>query len=548
MTPIVPLQEKLISDLAVLTPNQASIRFNGGATEALDLLNEVLRKSLSLTPELRTLLDGFIAQGCDFGAIYARVRKTWPYPYQDWDPSFGPPNLEDAFLGDITAVREMGDSINRRRTMAVTSDSIRDPHINVEPRRIWDLYAHRVVPYHCCIFETGVVSQWWAISHSWTDDMVKVDTPVNGHEWPVPLPKGMTLEAVRTELLNLGAQYVWLDVVCLRQSSSDAIMEMKRKKEWEVDVPAMGTVYLVGAFQVVWYMNGLGRPFEKTGWDGPRHWLNRAWTLQEIKYDSVIGGVPQGMTDPTKERSVDTGELFSKRLHLIGHLQTTLVSGRGIDMEGFMSTIEAMRNRFSTNPVDKIAGVAMLFGAGTIPLYREAMPEEDAWNLCVRHLQPSLIGKLLFSIPAPGDAGVLWRPSWRQLMAKESPRFAHRWSFPQVKEITNDGQAVYTGLWLAGRLTTGKMNSYSNRMEAVLQVKGVHGCEELKVLYSPHVEAAPEADYVLVGDQWAEGWVICLQEGPGGRRLRKVSIVAMGDEEANRVKAMGITTRRWVFA
>ena len=35
--------------------------------------------------------------------------------------------------------------------------------------------------------------------------------------WPVPIPVHTSLERVRIECLNLGAEYVWADVLCLRQ-------------------------------------------------------------------------------------------------------------------------------------------------------------------------------------------------------------------------------------------------------------------------------------------------------------------------------------------
>ena len=47
----------------------------------------------------------------------------------------------------------------------------------------------------------------------------KLITDVNAREWPVPLPHDVTLEDVRNQLLDLEAEFVWLDVLCLRQAS-----------------------------------------------------------------------------------------------------------------------------------------------------------------------------------------------------------------------------------------------------------------------------------------------------------------------------------------
>ncbi len=49
-------------------------------------------------------------------------------------------------------------------------------------------------------------------------DRQNVETPINGCEWPVPMPKGADLNHIRIEMLNIGAEYVWLDVLCLRQA------------------------------------------------------------------------------------------------------------------------------------------------------------------------------------------------------------------------------------------------------------------------------------------------------------------------------------------
>ncbi len=115
-------------------------------------------------------------------------------------------------------------------------------------------------------------------------------TSVNHKEWPVPLPAGIELESVRTELLNLCAEYSWLDVLCLRQErkSESSSEKEARLKEWSIDVPTIGNVYADAAHRVIRYMNGLGVAFRCDGWDDKRHWLNRAWTLQEIKNEKLL--------------------------------------------------------------------------------------------------------------------------------------------------------------------------------------------------------------------------------------------------------------------
>ncbi|KAK0499328.1 hypothetical protein EDD18DRAFT_1102696 [Armillaria luteobubalina] len=134
---------------------------------------------------------------------------------------------------------------------------------DVPPRRLWDLCANRVVPYWVAR------SHLWAISHAWVDekDCVDVMTPINGYEWPMLMPKDADLNLIQIEMkLNLGAQYVWLDVLCLRQEGGKN--EHLHLDEWKLDMPTIRAVYeqgvVYGSLCVVYYFNGLGRPLDLT--------------------------------------------------------------------------------------------------------------------------------------------------------------------------------------------------------------------------------------------------------------------------------------------
>ena len=74
--------------------------------------------------------------------------------------------------------------------------------------------------------------------------MMAIETPINQHSWPVrmPLPKDLNLDCdLRKEMLDFGAEYVWLDVICLRQQSEDNLEELK-EKEWKLDFPMIGNI------------------------------------------------------------------------------------------------------------------------------------------------------------------------------------------------------------------------------------------------------------------------------------------------------------------
>ncbi len=72
-------------------------------------------------------------------------------------------------------------------------------------------------------------------------DRINVWTPINDYQWPVPIPKGANLDLVCIEMLNLGLEYTWLDVLCLRQKGGPR--EDLHVKEWELDVPTIGAIY-----------------------------------------------------------------------------------------------------------------------------------------------------------------------------------------------------------------------------------------------------------------------------------------------------------------
>ncbi|KAK0477427.1 hypothetical protein IW261DRAFT_1338608, partial [Armillaria novae-zelandiae] len=82
-----------------------------------------------------------------------------------------------------------------------------------------------------------------------------VSTPINGHEWPVPVPEDAYLDLIRLELLNLGAEYVWLDILCLKQEGGTR--NDLRAEEWKLDKPAIGHIFRM-ATEVVCYFSELG--------------------------------------------------------------------------------------------------------------------------------------------------------------------------------------------------------------------------------------------------------------------------------------------------
>jgi len=356
--------------------------------ELLSALNS--STGLSLTMEdtnVRRGIEVLLGEyGHDFGTAYAWFKTASVLEKVSWGRNFKVckkirtlPNLDSYDESLTTRVRwGPGDYISSCR-INDTHERILNPEC-AEPRRLWDLYSNRVIPYDWHVREVvngdgyippphephlkeptdgdgddgdanmaRVVKPFVAISHSWTADMKPVLTTINRKQWHVPLPaeeKGpeATLNHIRMELLNtkvpnphdspycdgLLTMYVWLDILCLRQSSHNkdimdsnpdlasmwARLDEVRLEEWEMDVPTIGMIYTKAEY-VVCYMNGIGRPFKEDGWDDERHWVNRAWTMQEYvpkgnpKWDKVWGtkevfleplimGMPKGNTSFTK--------------------------------------------------------------------------------------------------------------------------------------------------------------------------------------------------------------------------------------------------------
>ncbi|KZT22396.1 hypothetical protein NEOLEDRAFT_1033430, partial [Neolentinus lepideus HHB14362 ss-1] len=323
-------------------------------------------------------------------------------------------------------------------------------------RRLWDLYAHRVVPYQFSqVAWTGTTpTKHYAISHSWTDTMSGefaqpgIDSPVNEHRWPVPLPRGVTLEAVRNELLNLevgpgevGAEYVWLDVVCLRQHG-DSRNEKVRLMEWRIDVPMIGRIYS-HALRVVRYYNGLGVAFQAFGWNNERHWLRRAWTVQEISTRTIQAGLPLSIANPLDVVCMDdpyNRRPLRDRLRSVMRLEHAIETGFSA-LQDILLLIQEMRPRQATRPVDKIVALCSLLRLTQIPMYSEDMDLEDVWALHIKYMPIRLQTAFLWLFDRTGLGKYKWRPSWEQLMTGGFAIVKH-WKIPDDNfnmQATDDG-------------------------------------------------------------------------------------------------------------
>ncbi|KIP03870.1 hypothetical protein PHLGIDRAFT_222771 [Phlebiopsis gigantea 11061_1 CR5-6] len=424
-TPVLPLQRIHVSSSAI--PASLADTAISDASELLAFLNKIFGTFVSLDPDLETFLMEWIAMGYDLGLIYGWLRPVWQ--------KLASRNL--VYVREIIHTHRLLDEDIRRPVDG--SDWGAFPwrlyahratmyNHKIPPRRVWDLYSNRVIPYHA-ILSFDIPENLWGVSHAWVlpQDRVNVWTSINGSEWPVPLPKGVDLESVRIELLNLGAEYVFLDVLCLRQGGV-ASMKTRRREEWKTDIATVGHVYRHHRYQTtVVYFNGLGRPFDihQDLLGSPMHWFNRAWTLQE----TVINWLPGGLHASLSTR--DHGQRFAMRMQ---DAQSALgiLSSKQPD---FADVVSAMQRRLGfahKKPYDRVAALACILPYPTRLMYDESWRKaETAWGALVESMSgEDRLTLLLFPraerIPfspekrSTGDAAhaPLWRPTWAQLMAE----------------------------------------------------------------------------------------------------------------------------------
>ncbi|KAK0449094.1 uncharacterized protein EV420DRAFT_1312947 [Desarmillaria tabescens] len=424
-----------------------------------------------------------------------------------------------------------------KRQRALKGNQIVNPKL--PPRRVWDLYSNRVVPYW--------VAQNWPkpISHAWMDEKDRIDmwTPINGKEWPVPIPKDADLHLIRIEMLNLGLEYTWLDVLCLRQIQKDGLREDLRVEEWRLDVPTIGYVY-DWAYQVVIYLSGLGQPLSLKEGDlnSDRSWFRRAWTVQEIgDEDRIIAGdTPDG---PLHAKPIDEDGNYKTDILTQFHMQWKSFSTQD---QGIFTALANMQERVSTNPVDKVAGLAFPLWPKTIPAYHESESLEDAWTALVNAMSSWMWVDFLFLYPAVGQGCKKWRPTWKQVMTDPLPK--NTLCFGKVKHDDEKNEDWYEGPCIEKGLVQGLDvgSAEGGDRHGELVVEDVHGMVHTFKIIATHQCLVPEGLYTLRGSSyhWVSEQYWAVGQQLPEQRFEKVSVVVMADrKEAKRLKDLGIAVK-----
>ncbi|KAK0433536.1 hypothetical protein EV421DRAFT_1910037 [Armillaria borealis] len=508
---IIPLQRAFTSREPVISSHLADTPCATlGIQGLLDKLNTTLGTSYSLdNPPLSGFLEACITSRYDFGLLYGLLRRIW-YT-DDWST-----------VRDELCRREEEDREERRK--ALIDNQIVDTKL--QPRRVWDLYSNRVVPRWFMDLHSNI--QWpRPISHAWMDekDRAVVWTPINGYEWPVPIPKDVHLNLIRIEMLNLGLEYAWLDVLCLRQVGGRR--EDLRAEEWKLDVPTIGRVYWDS--DVVCYLSGLGRPLtlKEGDLESDRSWFRRAWTLQEVgqeEYRVIAGDTPDGpLHAECKDGKYET-ELLT-RFHK--QLESTHQASFWV-----FRVLEEMRKRVSTNPVDKIAGLAFLMESATIPAYYESASLEEAWTALVNSMDAYCRAQLFFLCPEPGDRGPKWRPSWDQVM--NEPLLEHYFDADgalQFVDRLETGDEDQCDAECIEGLVRGLAVVEGGHRHGEFIVKGEGGKKHRFKITAAHTYPIPEDTYTLIyGSDDPTDLYVVGQSLPGGK-FEKVSVLEISYEE-----------------
>ena len=468
----------------------------------------------------------FISCDLDFGLAYSAARVGWKY-FDSTD------STDSTYSSDIPIQRLQlhtnAKLLNKERLKAIQTDhSSSDQELiispySIMPRRIWDLKSNRVVDFrmlHAVQSRELVQSRrlvpsvtmqkptFWAVSHSWTSDMSPVLTRINQYQWPVPLPKDISLDHLRSELLDLGAEYVWVDVVCLRQQTSIHDLELLRREEWKLDVPTIGNIYRA-ATHIVRYFNGLGVPFSNNGWDNPRHWLQRAWTLQEIADEktTINGGIPHAL-DHVFLNSL--GEISGKVVKLRSAIRPVIQLAAQVDSEDgceVYKLVQEMIRRHASQPLDKLSGLFYLLGTTKLPCYDDKMTSEDIWRQCFHLLPLERKTEILFDFPYRGTDNQ-WFPTWAQMLSwpVRDPECDHM----RLQDLNMSSEMIFRNLWIIPRAVLFKT---SNPGEYKVRVR-INNTSDF-YFYLPYLSQKPidlgEPEFALaIADLGhAYNWVVC---------------------------------------
>ncbi len=370
--------------------------------------------------------------------------------------------------------------------------------------------------------------------------------------WPLSMETGGPCPCRRMQILILSASRCWTSewstrgwMFCVwgrrvRRTCT------RRKAEWIIDVPTIGSVYY-GDGGVVCYFCGLGRPliFEEGYFESDRCWFNRAWTLQEVPY-TRNGGT---QTVVCGETGVEGRKEKAMRARFDGQL-TSLQQMR--DDKSVLAILSEMQRRKSVKPLDKVAGVAYVIDVQWLPVYDMGQSEEQAWVWLLRAMFPNTRADLFFYYPEPGNRGYSWRPSWQQVMTQPLPLHGEAQAIGNIEILvmTSAEQVLHRGprirLGEVCRLAGRSPDGYPRHGELV--VKDSTGAPHRIKVVANHQYQIPDGLYTLIGNNGDADGVFMKYWVVGRQRFnwfKKLSVIHIEDEdERKKLQELGVAKKR----
>ncbi len=281
-----------------------------------------------------------------------------------------------------------------------------------------------------------------------------------------------------------------------------------------------------------------------------RCWFKQAWTLQEIREDMVIGG--------------ETGDEETFEEDILVRFHEQLESLRKMRRSHLVfDVLSEMKNRMSTNCLDKVAGLGYILDLKYLPMYHSSQYEEDAWETLVNAMFWSSQATLLFLYPEPGNTIRCWCPSWKQIMTKTlpsckrslwdcSPAFGTNGYRRELWITDEDGSPdSYRGYQIDSGYVKGLSRPSYNDMprQGVLVVKDNTGSTHTFKIVADHTYPTPKGSYTLLGSTDRRNlvgtsfedhnrslcfWVVGRQRRDG--KFQKLSVFRMlNDDERRRI-------------
>ena len=283
--------------------------------------------------------------------------------------------------------------------------------------------------------------------------------------------------------------------------------------------------------------NGLGIPFSNNGWDDPRHWLQRAWTLQEITTErtTINGGIPR---DKGQVFLNSEGKVFGKVIKLRSAIRPVIQLAAQVNSPHGCEVYELAREmtkRHATQEVDKLSGLFYLLHTTKLPCYDEKLTSEDIWQQCFHLLPAERKAEFLFNFPYRGS-DQKWFPTWTQVLdwPIRDLEYDHmRFKLPpgSTRNIQGEASLFISNIWT---IPNAVLKEGDNPGEYQVEIS-----KKLFGFYLPYklqkpINVQDHAQFTLaIADlEHAHNWVVC--------EAIKRDTSGLGVAEANFLKKVGV--------